>query len=76
MTERTLEERLREYATSMRNLPPQLEELLPLTSNAPIMVPGHTALKDAIRLYGIFADDLEKILAGEELRPFLVEGTL
>jgi len=73
---RPLEERLREYATSMRALPPQLEELLALTSDRPIVIPGQTPLKDAIRLYGLFADDLEKILAGEELKPFLVEGTI
>lgn len=73
---RPLRVRLQEYATSMRNLPPQFEELLPLTSNEPILVPGDTALKDAIRLYSLFADDLEKILRGEELKPFLVEGTI
>jgi hypothetical protein len=76
MTERDLRVRLQEYATSIRHLPPQLEGLLPFTSNAAIMVPGDTAIKDAIRMYTLIADDLEKILQGEELKPFLVEGSI
>jgi len=74
--ERPLRVRLQEYATSMRAIVPQLEELLPLVSDEPILVPGNAPLKDGIRVYALFADDLDKILAGEELKPFLVEGTL
>lgn len=73
---RPIEVRLREYAAATRGIVPQLEQLLPLTSNDPMVVPGHTALKDAIRVYGLFADDLDKILAGEELKPFMVTGEI
>jgi hypothetical protein len=31
-------------------------------------------LRDGARLYGLFAADLEKMIGGEELNPFVVEG--
>lgn len=67
--ERPLRVRLQEYATSMRAIVPQLEELVPL-------VPDPTPLQEGIRVYTLFANDLDNILAGVELKPFLVEGTL
>jgi hypothetical protein len=32
------------------------------------------SLRDGIRLYGLLADDLDKLLGGEELNPFAIEG--
>lgn len=73
---RPLEERLAEYAKATRGLVPQLKGILALTPEQAIHVSSHTALNDAIRLYGLFADDLDKLVRGEELQKFRIEGVL
>lgn len=75
-TTRSIDERLAEYAKATRGLVPELKSILALTPEVGIVVSSHTALNDTIRLYGLFADDLDKIVRGEELNPFRIEATL
>jgi hypothetical protein len=72
---RPVQERLEEYATAMRSTAEQMDALAthllsvhPDNDVAPI--------REGVRLYLLFADDLDKLVAGEELKPFIVTGVL
>lgn len=71
--ERSLEVRLVEYRDSLRGMVPQLELVAQLAEAA-----GRDAapIRDGIRLHTIIADDLTKIIDGEELKTFVVTGEL
>jgi hypothetical protein len=68
-TNRLLDERLTEYRDNLLSIASQLEVVGRLTSK-----PEEVA--DAIKLYRLIAGDLTKVLDGEELRGFVVTGTL
>ena len=73
---RSIEERLQEYSKATRGLIPQLKGVLAQVPEVAITVSSHTALNDAIRLYQVVADDLDKILRGEELQRWRIEGEI
>lgn len=70
---RSLEVRLAEYAKATHDMVPQLNRILSFTPDEAITVSSHAPLNDAIRLYDAIAGDLDKIIAGEELRPWRIE---
>jgi hypothetical protein len=69
---RPLEERLTEYRDMLRGLIPQLKEVE--ARLAPGVDP--TPLRDGMRFYGLIATDLTKVLNGEAMERFRVEGIL
>jgi hypothetical protein len=78
MTEaRPIEERLTEYAAAMRQTAEGLTDaalLLEAKYGKKASNTGH--LHDGAKLYVLVAEDIDKIIAGEELRPFAVTGEI
>jgi hypothetical protein len=70
--DRPLEERLTEYRDSMGFMAPQLESIIDRLPAG--MDP--TGLRDAQKFYSEVANDLTKLLNGERLEKFLIEGEL
>jgi hypothetical protein len=70
--------RLDEYSKAMRSTADQMEALADtVDANFPDDPNRSTEpLRDAVKLYRLFANDLDKIVAGEELKPFIVTGNL
>lgn len=74
---RSLETRLTEYSTNLRSIADQLQNLVDQIEAArPDVNPETQEARDGIRLYRLIADDIDKILAGEELATFIVTGNL
>jgi len=70
--DRPLEERLTDYRDSLAFMPPQLQDIIDrMPADA-----DTTPIGDAIRFYSEVANDLTKILNGEELKRFRIEGQL
>lgn len=70
--DRPLEERLTEYRDSMGFMSPQLESIIDRLP--PGMDP--TGLKDAMKFYTEVTNDLTRLLKGERLEKFLIEGEI
>ena len=72
---RPVQERLEEYAEAMRSTANQMEEL---AQHLLIVHPDNDVapIREGVRLYLLFADDLDKLVAGEELKPFIVTGVV
>jgi hypothetical protein len=76
-TRRDLRDRVEEYEANLRSLASQLENVVKQVEVArPDVNPGTQELRDTIRLYRLIADDITKILAGQELQPFIITGEL
>jgi len=74
-TERPIEERLTEYAAAMRqSAEGMLDGAALIEAKYGKKAANTGGLRDGARLYVLVAEDIDKILAGEELRPFVVEG--
>jgi hypothetical protein len=73
---RPIEVRLKEYAEATRALNPQMIAVAEAAEAKFGKAANTEPLRDAARLYELIANDLDKILAGEELTPFRVEGVL
>lgn len=60
------------YRDSLRGIIPQLKAIEARLPD------GHDAspLHEAMKFYGAVADDLTKILNGEDLKPFRIEGVI
>lgn len=69
---RPLDVRLAEYRDSMGLMAPQLQDIIDRLP--PGTEVGH--LEDAMKFYAHVANDLTKLLNGEELPRFVVEGQL
>ena len=70
--DRPLLERLEEYRDSLGFMVPQLESIIDR------LPPGldPTGLQDAMKFYGQVSNDLTKIINGEQLEKFLIEGEI
>jgi hypothetical protein len=70
--DRPLEVRLTEYRDSMGFMAPQLESIIDR------LPPGldPTGLRDAMKFYSEVTNDLTKLLKGERLEKFLIEGEI
>jgi hypothetical protein len=70
--DRPLLERLEEYRDSLGFMAPQLESIIDR------LPPGSdpSALKDAMKFYSEVANDLTRLLKGERLEKFLIEGEI
>jgi len=67
--------RLAEYATSLRTTAAGMVDAAEkIEAKYGVKAANTEPLRDGIRLYGLFADDLDKLLRGEELNPFVIEG--
>lgn len=78
-TPRSLEVRITEYRDNLLSIADQLVPLIQQVevAAADLDVPAHVGpLHDAVKLYRIVADDLTKVISGEELGIFAVNGTL
>lgn len=74
---RALEVRLAEYSTSLRSTAAQLVAIAEqVEALRPDENPETQGLRDSARLESLIADDLDKILAGEELKGFIVIADL
>lgn len=76
---RPVQERLEIYAKAMRSTAEQMDELAGQIEEAAAIAgrPAMTKdLRDGVRLYLLFADDLDKLVTGEELKPFIVTGVV
>lgn len=74
---RSLEVRLTDYAASLHSVAEQIVFVAQQVEAAnPDRNPGTQALRDSARLQNLIADDLGKLLAGEELKAWKIEGTL
>jgi hypothetical protein len=69
---RTLEARVSDYRDNLWSLADQLEALVKRLPNAS----GVAELTDSARLYRLIANDLAVLVAGEELSPFRITGTI
>lgn len=78
MTEaRPIEERLLEYAVAMRLTASQMIDAAEmLEAKYGTKAANTQGLRDGAKLYGLVAGDVDKIIAGEELRPFVVTGEI
>ena len=73
---RPIEERLIEYKDSLSSVVGQLSELI-YQLEFKHGANAHTdPLKDGIKFYTIVANDLQKIIDGEELKTFKVTGMI
>lgn len=70
--DRPLLERLTEYRDSMGFMAPQLESIIDRLP--PGMDP--TGLQDAMKFYSEVTGDLTKLIKGERLQKFLIEGEI
>jgi hypothetical protein len=70
---RPLEERLEEYRDAQQGIVTQFEELIIIVEAAG---GDATALRDGIAFYKPVVEDLTNLLAGNELRTFVVTGTV
>lgn len=74
---RTIETRLTEYTANLRSIADQLDVVIQQVESVRMDEnPETQPLRDSIKLYRLVADDLVKILAGEELRGFVITGEL
>jgi len=66
-----LETRVMAYRLNLMGIADQMEELAAL-----LQQDGRdgSPLLDGVKLYRLVADDLDKVIRGEELRPFMVSG--
>jgi 23S rRNA G2445 N2-methylase RlmL len=72
---RPLAVRLQEYASTMRiTAAGMVDAAEKIEAKYGVKAANTEPLRDGVRLYGLFADDMDKLVAGEELNPFVVEG--
>lgn len=71
MTGRSIEVRITEYRDNLLSLGEQL-----LATSKQMGAAEPNPLTDGARLYELIAGDLTKVIAGEELEGFAVEGVL
>lgn len=77
MSRRSLHVRLAEYATNLRSIADQLDVIVQQVEAVRQDVnPETQSIRESIRLYETIAEDIDKILAGEELKTFVVVGDL
>jgi len=65
-----LETRVMAYRLNLMGLADQLEEL------AGQLGPNGAPLLDGVKFYRLVADDLDKVIRGEDLKPFAVTGEI
>lgn len=74
---RPIETRLQEYSQNLRSIADQLDDVIQQVEAVRMDEnPETQPLRDSIKLYRLIADDLDKVLAGEELRGFVITGEL
>lgn len=74
---RPLRDRVLEYSINLRAIANQLQVIVDAVEAArPDTNPGTQELRDSIRLHRLIADDIDKILRGEELQKWAITGTL
>lgn len=77
MSRPSLRDRVVEYSTNLRSIAAQLRDIVDQVEAVRQDVnPGTQPLRDSIRLYETIADDLDKVLAGQELQKFIITGEL
>lgn len=75
MKRRSLRERVADYEANLRSIADQLQGIAEQVEAVRQDVnPGTQELRDGIKLYRLIADDIQKILAGQELGVFIVTG--
>jgi hypothetical protein len=76
-TARPIEERLLEYAVAMRlSASGMIDAAEKLEAKYGTKAANTEPLRDGAKLYGLVAEDIDKILAGTELKPFVVTGEI
>lgn len=77
-TPRSLEVRVTEYRDNLVSIASQMDELAARVAGHVINgKPADTApLQEGAKLYRTIAEDITKIIAGEDLKEFIVEGTI
>jgi hypothetical protein len=74
---RPLEVRLAEYASVLRTTGEQMDATAELIEKKYGKKAANTeSLRDGARLYNLFCNDLERILRGEQLQAFIIEGEI
>jgi hypothetical protein len=78
MTRRpSLRDRMVAYAANLRSIAAQLRVIVEQVEAVRQDVnPETQPLRDSIRLYETIADDIDKVLAGEPLKTFIITGEL
>lgn len=72
--QRSLEVRITEYRDNLLSIADQLQTVIDQ-----VAAQGHPidpTLPDGVKLYRLIGEDLTKVIAGEELKPFAVTGEL
>lgn len=76
-TERSIEVRLLEYAVAMRlSASGMIDAAELLEAKYGKRAANTQPLRDGAKLYGLVAGDIDKLIAGEELKPFVVTGEI
>jgi hypothetical protein len=74
---RPLDVRLREYASVLRSTGEQMDATAELIEAKYGKKAANTeSLRDGARLYNLLCNDLERILRGEQLQSFIIEGEI
>lgn len=73
----SIRDRVVAYSLNLRSIAAQLTDIVTQVEAVRQDVnPQTQELRDSIKLYGLVADDLDKIVNGEELQTFIITGTL
>lgn len=75
MKRRSLRERLTEYEENLRSIADQLQGIVEQVEAVRQDVnPGTHEMREGIKLYRLVADDIQKILGGQDLGVFIITG--
>jgi hypothetical protein len=79
MTARSLEVRITEYRDNLRSIAGQIDVAVTQIEKTPAAIENPDsmqALRESVRLYNLIADDLTKVINGEELNRFAITGEI